>query len=303
MTDQELKDLVASLAESQKETDQEMRKTDRALKDLVASLAESRKETDLALKASLAESQKETDQEMRKTDRALKDLVASLAESQKETDLALKASLAESRKETDQEIRMTDRALKDMVASLAESRKETDLALKASLAESDQAFKASLAESRKESEREMRELRIHLGGLADKFGSYTEGLALPSMTKILYERFHMEVVMPQLSAHRNGRSFEVDVLATSNSGRDEVYVVEVKSHLRHEAIDQMKKTLREIHDFIPGHRGKKLYGILAAVDAPARVREKVLREGIYLARIHDGEFELQVPADFQPRAF
>jgi hypothetical protein len=252
MTDQELKDLVASLAVSQKETDQELRKTDRALKDMVASLAESRKETD---------------QEMRRTDQALK------------------TSLAESRKESDQEIRRTDQALK------------------ASLAESDQAFKASLAESRKESERELRELKIHLGGLADKFGSYTEGLALPSMTKILYERFHMEVVMPQVSAHRNGRSFEVDVLATSNSGRDEVYVVEVKSHLRQEAIDQMKKTLREIHDFIPGHRGKKLYGILAAVDAPARVREKVLREGIYLARIHDGEFELQVPAGFQPRAF
>jgi hypothetical protein len=52
-----------------------------------------------------------------------------------------------------------------------------------------------------------------------------------------------------------------------------------------------------------GYEGKKLYGILAAVDAPEAVRKKVLQEGIYLARVHDGHFELQVPKDFQPHAF
>lgn len=34
-----------------------------------------------------------------------------------------------------------------------------------------------------------------------------------------------------------------------------------------------------------------------------REAERVLRSGIYLARIHDEEFELQVPEGFQPRAF
>ena len=82
-----------------------------------------------------------------------------------------------------------------------------------------------------------------------------------------------------------------------------VFLVEVKSHLREEAIEQMRKMLRDFHTFFPGHAGKKVYGILAAVSAPERVREKILREGLYLARIHDGQFELQVPEDFQPRAF
>ena len=65
----------------------------------------------------------------------------------------------------------------------------------------------------------------------------------------------------------------------------------------------MKKILREFRDFFPEHEDKKVYGILAAVDAPEDVRERVLREGIYLARIHDEEFELAVPKDFNPRAF
>jgi hypothetical protein len=42
---------------------------------------------------------------------------------------------------------------------------------------------------------------------------------------------------------------------------------------------------------------------LAAVDAPPELQKKVLQEGIYLANIHDGVFEIQVPDDFQPRTF
>lgn len=51
------------------------------------------------------------------------------------------------------------------------------------------------------------------------------------------------------------------------------------------------------------HRGKALYGILAAVDIPDALIPQVLAQGLYLAQIHDDLFELQVPADFQPRRF
>jgi hypothetical protein len=155
----------------------------------------------------------------------------------------------------------------------------------------------------KETGRQVRELKAHIAGLSDKFGGFTEGLALPSMTKILIQRFHMDVVLPRVLSRQNGRSFEVDVMAYSHSKVDEVYIVEVKSHLRQEAIVQMKRILREFHEFFPIHQDKRVYGILAAVDAPAPVRKKALDEGIYLARIHDEEFEIDVPAGFRPRAF
>jgi RecB family endonuclease NucS len=80
-------------------------------------------------------------------------------------------------------------------------------------------------------------------------------------------------------------------------------VVEVKSHLREDGLDQLRRILREFREFFPEHAGKKVYGILAAVDIPDDVAEKTLREGIYLARIHDDQFELQVPEGFQPRAY
>src|SRR5262245_34492811 len=168
---------------------------------------------------------------------------------------------------------------------------------------------AELAEAQRRTKEELRETaRVvkevgrRLRKLGNKFGNFAEGMALPSMTKLLTEHFHMNVVSPRVLALRNGHWMELDVLAFSNTS-DEVYVVEVKTHLRLEGLRQMKKTLREFREFFPAFRDKRDYGILAAVDAPANVRQKVLEEGIYVARIHDEEFALDVPKDFKPRAF
>jgi hypothetical protein len=157
-------------------------------------------------------------------------------------------------------------------------------------------------EELRETARVVEEVGRQLRKLGNKFGNFAEGMALSSMTKLLIEHFHMNVVSPRLLALRNGHWKEFDVLAFSNT-RDEACVVEVKTHLRMEGLRQMKKTLREFREFLPTFRDKKVYGILAAVDAPAAVRQKVLEEGIYVARIHDEEFALDVPKDFKPRAF
>ncbi|HEX6904862.1 MAG TPA: DUF3782 domain-containing protein [Thermoanaerobaculia bacterium] len=160
-----------------------------------------------------------------------------------------------------------------------------------------------LAASHKETEKVVRELGKQLGGLGDKFGSFTEGLALPSMTKILTRDFKMSGIAPRVRVRDNGHSMEVDVLAWSKDPAGDAVVVEVKSHLREEGLEQMRRILREFRDFFPEHANRKLYGILAVVDAPDDLREQVLREGIYLASIHDGQFELQVPQDFKAQAY
>jgi hypothetical protein len=165
------------------------------------------------------------------------------------------------------------------------------------------ALLADLMRSQKDTDRQIKELKQQIGGLGNKFGSFTEGLALPSMEKRLRERFGMEVVSPSVRVSKDGEHLEIDVLAYANGAVNAVYVVEVKSHLREEAIEQLLSILARFGHFFPEHKSKKLYGILAAVDAPAGLKEKILRHGLYLARIHDDVFELETPADFQPRCF
>jgi len=70
---------------------------------------------------------------------------------------------------------MTDDELKDLVGSLAILQKETGKQLK---------------ENDKKVTRQIKELGKQIGGRGRKFGSFTEGFALPSMQKILQKQFN-----------------------------------------------------------------------------------------------------------------
>jgi hypothetical protein len=154
-----------------------------------------------------------------------------------------------------------------------------------------------------ETDRQIKELGKQIGGLGSKFGSFTEGLALPSMETLLRERFGMELISPSVRVSKAGQHMEIDVLAYANGPINQAYIVEVKSHAREESITQLKRQLQRFRDFFPEHGDKQVYGILAAVDMSAALRDQALQQGLYVARIHDEVFELDIPANFQPVAF
>jgi hypothetical protein len=197
---------------------------------------------------------------------------AELTAAQKETDKQLK-EVSQQQKETDRQLKETDRQQKEN----AQQQKKTD--------------------------KQLKELGQQIGGLGAKFGSFTEGLALPSMETILRQRFGMEVISPSVRVSKDGKHLEIDVLAYTNGELNTAYIVEVKSHAREESITQLKSILQRFRSFFPEHKDKKLYGILASVDLSNELREKILQEGFYVARIHDQVFELDIPDNFQPRPY
>lgn len=165
---------------------------------------------------------------------------------------------------------MTDQELRDVVAELAKTVKQTNK---------------------------------QLGELGNKFGSFAEGMALPSMQKVLYERFGMGIVLPRAKSRLNGHTLEVDTLAYDSVNQEEAYVVEIKSHLTSEGIEQILQTIARVPKFFPHLANRKIYGILAAVHISEQVKNEVLNNGLYLARISDETFRLQVPKKFQAKAF
>jgi hypothetical protein len=203
-------------------------------------------------------------------------LLAELATAQKETERR--------QQETDRQLRETDRQLKETSQQI----KATDQELK---------------ESTQQLNRQLKELGKQIGGLGAKFGSFTEGLALPSMETILRQRFGMEIISPSVRASKEGQHLEIDVLAYANGSINTAYIVEVKSHPREDSITQLKNILQRFRLFFPEHKDKQLYGILAAVDLSPILREKILQEGLYVARIHDQVFELDSPENFCPQTF
>jgi hypothetical protein len=199
----------------------------------------------------------------------------------------LLAELTAAQKETDKQLK-----------EVSQQQKETELLLK----EVSQQQKEN-AQQQKETDKQLKELGKQIGGLGAKFGSFTEGLALPSMETILGQQFGMEVISPSVRVSKEGQHLEIDVLAYSNGELNTAYIVEVKSHVRQEDITQLKSILQRFRRFFPEHKDKKLYGILAAVDLSPELRKKILQEGLYVARIHDQVFELDIPDNFPPQTY
>ncbi len=113
----------------------------------------------------------------------------------------------------------------------------------------------------------------------------------------------MDTVAPSVRVSRGGQYLELDVLAYVNGAINAAYVVEVKSHLREEHIQQLLEILEQFADWFPEHRGKQLYGILAAVHIPAALRPRVLEQGLFTSPTSTTTCSnWKLPDDFQPTA-
>jgi len=339
MTNAELKELVASLAIAQRETERLFREskleTERQLRESKQEserqLRKSRLEVDQQFKETerqLLESKLETERQLRESklevDQRFKETERQLLESKLETERQLRESklevdqqfketerqLRKSKLEVDQQFKETERQLLESKLEterqLRESKQETERQLCESRLEVDRRFKETerlLRQSSLEVDRQLKELRIEIGGIGNKFGSFTEGMALPAIEKILHDEFGLERFHPNAKSMKDDRTLELDMLGYSNGINNKVVIVEVKSHLRLRDIKQVLKILQEFPEFFPEHADKKLYGMIAAVAVSKETRQQVIESGLYLGRIHDEQFKLTVPANFTPRCF
>lgn len=142
-----------------------------------------------------------------------------------------------------------------------------------------------------------------LGQLGNKFGSFTEGMAEPSLKRLLVEKFGAEFVAEGVVRKRGGDSMELDVMGYSNGKANRIFVAEVKSHLREDDLEEFIERLEKVPKFFPEHRGKEVIGVLAAVSIPAEMPRRVAKAGIHLARVSDDTFRLVDPKGFRAKSF
>jgi hypothetical protein len=183
---------------------------------------------------------------------------------------------------------MTDQELKDLVAQLALDT---------------QAFKAQLAASQEQADkraaeaaRDTKELKQQIGGLGNKFGSFTEGLLLPSVERMLAEQFGVTDFTMRMKSRRGTEWQELDGFGFANGDKNIGFIVEVKSHLDERSIAQTLRQLERFGTFHPHYKSMTLYGIIAAVDAiSATMRQAVYDAGLYLVTVHDDVAEMPTP--------
>ncbi len=150
-------------------------------------------------------------------------------------------------------------------------------------------------------DKQISELGIQIGGINNKFGTFTEGLVYPSIEKELYEKFKVTHVSQR--ARNKSKQVEIDILGYSNGSKNEAYIVEVKSHLREEALEQILNILVHFKENFPEHIDKKVYGMIASIDTNEEVLAKIEKAGIYYANVANNIFELKSPKNFKAKAF
>ena len=161
-----------------------------------------------------------------------------------------------------------------------------------------------MRESQKKTDKQLKELGAQIGGLGNKFGSFAEGLAYSSIRRILEKDFKMnEFIAPGVKVTQGELEDEYDVLAYSHGSIDKGMVVEIKSKLRQEDIDQMKRKMDQIFTMMPDHRDKTFYGMVAYVSGHTGLKKQIISNGWYLVHVGDEIFEMETPKGFKPTGY
>jgi hypothetical protein len=204
---------------------------------------------------------------------------------------------------------MTDQELRDLVASLAVDTKELrqlyrdhEMIMIEERRKTEEERRKT-EEERRKTEQSLRELGKQIGGLSNKFGSFTEGLALPSVQHLLFERFGVEDFMPRRRKRLGAETLELDALGIVNGSRNEAYIVEIKSHLRIEAIDQLKGILQKFRTAFPEYKTMKLYGLIAAADASDDALREAQSAGFYVLTFEEDLMCFHDEQGFVARAY
>ena len=127
------------------------------------------------------------------------------------------------------------------------------------------------------------------------FSSFTEGLAYPSMRKILRERYGIDNTVANIvKDFPNGNQIEFDAFGYTNGTVNNAVVVEVKTHLQSKHIYEFKQELADFKQNFPEFKDKHLYGILVTARVVSKeLRHEIFENGLHLAIVHDEVFNLK----------
>lgn len=143
------------------------------------------------------------------------------------------------------------------------------------------AFKDEMKDFKDEMKDFKDEMNKKWGELARKMGTLIEDIFVPSIDLAIEKYFHVVVkdVMPRRKIRRDGRTFEVDILALAG---DLAFVVEVKaSPNRVEYVYDFVEKLAELPEFIPEIKSRRVVPIYAALDMAGNTVDLLTKNGIY----------------------
>jgi hypothetical protein len=128
--------------------------------------------------------------------------------------------------------------------------------------------------------KEVAQVSRNVDKLTGKWGKFVEGMVEPAVEKLFQER-NIEVsgVFPRVKNRKNGRQMEIDLLLTNT---DYAVLVEAKSTLKVQDVDDHLKRLDDFKDFFPEHKNKKVFGAVAGIVIEEDADRHAYQKGLFV---------------------
>lgn len=156
------------------------------------------------------------------------------------------------------------------------------------------AFKAELREQNREMNRKW-------GDMANKLGTMIEDLVIPSLPRIVEQRFGGPVLdlMPRRKRRlADGRVKEFDCVALT---ADLVVLNSTKASLHSADIDRFVEDIAVFREFFPEYADRPLIGVLASLAVDDGVLGYAERQGFLVLAIGDQLMEVKNRPGFEPK--
>ncbi|MEM7181645.1 MAG: hypothetical protein AAF518_12075 [Spirochaetota bacterium] len=155
-----------------------------------------------------------------------------------------------------------------------------------------------------ENKQDKRELNKRMGELSRKFGTLAEDMVVPSLPKIIQEKFSISIHEENIERNRRfkkgGRNKEFDAYAITE---DCVFLNYTVTTLKNRDIHEVEKEIEDFRFFLPEHTDKKLIGVLAALHIPDNVLQYAEKKGYLVLGLGEYLMEIKNQPDFAPTKF
>jgi len=150
-------------------------------------------------------------------------------------------------------------------------------------------FKDEMKEFKNEMRREVKRMNKQWGELANKMGTIVEDIVFPAARPVIRKYFKCEPedLMMNVERKREGEREEFDVVGAC---RDKVFLIEVKSSIRPEHVQQIKKKVERLFKFFPEYAGREIVPILASLSIKGEILNTLTKEGIYGMAYREWEY-------------
>jgi hypothetical protein len=140
-----------------------------------------------------------------------------------------------------------------------------------------------------------------VGRLGDRWGLFVENMVAPAVLRLFQERgIEIRHLYRRAVSDIPGAEMEVDILAVNG---DVAVVVEVKSRLAKEDVDEFCETLQRFKQAFPERVNHQVYGAVAAIEFVKGIDRYAYRQGLFVIRQCGDSVELANDEGFQPRAW